>query len=106
MYQTRKETILTWNEKDRKTKEIVEHEYICNMIKAFEMSYSPKMKLSSRNRLKWIRKQIERSQVLKVVMPLSLGRYQKTIFTLLKKRHINLAILIMHIKIIIEKMVV
>ena len=42
-------------------------------------------------------------QVLKVVMPLSLGRYQKIIFTLLKKRHINLAILIMHIKIIIEK---
>lgn len=54
------------------------------MIKAFELSYSPKMKLSSRNRLKWIRKQIERSQVLKVVMPLSLGRYQKIIFTLLK----------------------
>ncbi|MBS6455079.1 MAG: glycosyltransferase family 2 protein [Holdemanella biformis] len=103
LYQTRKETILTWNKKDRKTKEIVEHEYICNIIKAFELSYSPKMKLSSRNRLKWIRKQIERSQVLKVVMPLSLGRYQKIIFTLLKKRHINLAILIMHIKIIIEK---
>ena len=61
------------------------------------------MKLSSRNRLKWIKKQIERSQVLKAVMPLSLGRYQKIIFILLKRRHINLAILIMHIKIIIEK---
>lgn len=103
LYKTRKETILAWNDKDKKTKEIVEHEYICNMIKSFELSYSPKMKLSSKDRLKWIRKQIEKSHILKITMPLSLGRYQKIIFILLKKQHINLAILIMHIKIIIEK---
>lgn len=103
LYKTRKETILTWNEKDTKTKDIIEHEYICNMIKAFELSYSPKMKLDSRNRKKWIKKQIERSGLLKIVMPLSLGRYQKIIFKLLKDHHVNLAILIMHIKIIIEK---
>ena len=94
LYKTRKETILTWNDNDKKTKKIVEHEYICNMIKAFELSYSPKMKLSGRKRLKWIRKQIECSQVLEINMPLSLGRYQKIIFTLLKKRHINRALLI------------
>lgn len=103
LYKTRKETILTWNDKDKMTKEIIDHEYICNIIKAFELSFSPKMELNDINRRKWIKVQVERSQVLKVMAPSSLGRYQKIIFSLLKKRYINLAILIMHIKVIIEK---
>lgn len=103
LYRSRRATVLTWNNRDIKTKEIVEHEYICNMIKAFELSYSPKMKLNRRERLKWIKNQIERAQLLNVVVPVSLGRYQKFVFTLLRKDYINLAISVMHLKIIIEK---
>lgn len=103
LYKTRKETILTWNKEDRKTKAIVEHEYICNIIKAFELSYSPKMKLNSNERLEWLKKQIKRSQLLNITLPTSLGHYQKLVFNLLKKRSLNMAISIMHFKIIIEK---
>lgn len=103
LYKTRKETILTWNKEDRKTKAIVEHEYICNIIKAFELSYSPKMNLNSNERLEWLKKQIERSQLLNITLPTSLGHYQKLVFNLLKKRSFNMAISIMHFKIIIEK---
>ena len=103
LYKIRQETILAWNNEDKKTREIVEHEYICNIIKALELSYSPKMKFNRKERLKWIKKQIEKSQILKVVMPLSLGRYQKILFILLKKQYIFVAMLIMHIKIVIEK---
>lgn len=103
LYKERQETILTWNKEDKKTKDIIEHEYICNMIKAFELSYSPKMKLNSNERLKWLKKQIERSQLSNLTILSPLGNYQKTVFTLLKKRSFNMAISIMHLKIIIEK---
>ena len=103
LYKVRKETILTWNDKDKKTRQIIEQEYICNMIKAFELSYSPKMKLNRRSRLKWIRNQSERSQILDITIPESLGRYQRIVFTLLKKGYLCLAVLIIHIKVLIEK---
>ena len=61
------------------------------------------MKLNRKERLKWIRKQIIKSQILRVTMPSTLGRYQKVLFTLLKKHYIFVAMLIMHIKIVIEK---
>lgn len=103
LYGVRKETILTWNDKDKKTREFIEQEYLCNMIKAFELSYSPKMKLTRKSRLKWIRNQSERSQILDITIPESLGRYQKIVFTLLKKGYFSLAVLIIHIKVFIEK---
>ena len=103
LYKIRRETILSWNNDDKKTKRIIEHEYICNIIKALELSYSPIMKLNRKERLKWIRKQIIKSQILRVTMPSTLGRYQKVLFTLLKKHYIFIAMLFMHIKIVIEK---
>lgn len=103
LYKTRQETILTWNNDDKKTRDIIEHEYICNMIKAFELSYSPKMNLNSNERFKWLEQQIERSELLNITPPMSLGHYQKVVFNLLERRSLNLALSIMHFKIIIEK---
>ena len=61
------------------------------------------MNLNSNERLEWLKKQIERSQLLNITLPTSLGHYQKLVFNLLKKRSFNMAISIMHFKIIIEK---
>lgn len=103
LFNTRKETVLIWNNKDKITREIVEHEYICNVIKALELSYSPKMKLDTRNRIEWLKVQIERSALLKMNIPNTLGRYQKIILILLRKNRLRLAMIIFYIKISIEK---
>lgn len=103
LYNTKKETILTWNTKDKKTKMIVEHEYICNVIKALEMSYSPKMNMNSKKRIPWIEKQIKKSQVLDILVPSTLGWYQRTIIMLIKKNHIRIMLLFMRFKIEVEK---
>ena len=103
LYKTRKETILTWNPEDRKTKKIIEHEYICNVIKALELSYSPKMCLNNSRRLKLIRTQISKSEILKISTPDTIGRYQKIVLAQLKHGHTRFALIIMHLKIIIEK---
>lgn len=103
LYTNRKDVILKWNIEDIKTREIIEHEYICNMIKALELSYSPKMNLNNRERIDWIKKQIKLSKILDISMPLSLGRYQKIIFMLLKNKHVKVAMFLMNIKILVEK---
>ena len=103
LYNIKKETIVTWNIQDKKTKMLVEHEYICNVIKALEMSYSPKMNMNSKRRIRWIKKQIEKSKVLEISIPNTLGQYQHTIVKLIKRNHIRIAVMIMRFKIEVEK---
>ena len=103
LYNTKKETILTWNKKDKKTKTIIEHEYICNVIKSLEMSYSPKMHMKSIDRIPWIRKQVEKAEVLDIDIPNTLGRYQRIVLMLIRKNHIKMALIIMRFKIEVEK---
>ena len=103
LYNTKKETILTWNKKDKKTKTIIEHEYICNVIKSVEVSYSPKMNMKSIDRIPWIRKQVEKAEVLDIDIPNTLGRYQRIVLMLIRKNHIKMALIIMRFKIEVEK---
>lgn len=103
VYNIKKETILNWNTEDKKTKIVVEHEYICNVIKALEMSYSPKMNMDSKKRIPWIKKQVKKSRILDVHIPSTLGRYQRTVIMLIKDNHIKIALIIMRLKIEVEK---
>lgn len=103
LYKIKKSTILTWNEKDINTQKIVNQEYICNTIKALEMSYSPKSNISNTDRVAWISEQLKLSKVLDVIPPDTLGYYQQIVFKLLKENRIRAAMLLMRIKIEVEK---
>ena len=103
LYKTRQETILTWNPSDLKTRKIIDCEYICNVIKALEMSYSPKMKLDRKQRKVWINEQIQRSNMLAICVPENLGKYQSAILSMFRKEELNAAMALMRLKVEIEK---
>ena len=103
LYETRKDTILTWNTADTETRNIVQREYICNVIKALELSFSPKMKFDSKERKKWILRQIDKYKLGTYSTPGRLGKYQKIVFSLLKRKEVSMALLIMRLKVEVEK---
>lgn len=106
LYQIRKETILTWNSEDKKTHESITCEFICKAIKAFELSYSPKMGLNMRSRRIWLAHQIDSIGILDIKAPDSLGEYQKIIINLIHKRRIRLLLFIFWMKVLAEKSLV
>ncbi|MBQ7111384.1 MAG: glycosyltransferase [Thermoguttaceae bacterium] len=86
LYETRKETILTWNKDDTPTRDMIVKEYINNVIKALELSFSPKMNFNKAQRKKWIVAAIAKSGIEAVDKPACVGRYQSIILALLKKK--------------------
>ena len=69
LYAVRKETILTWNNSDVATHDMITREYICNIIKSLELSFSPKMALKKKKRMKWIKEAISKSGIEVIHMP-------------------------------------
>ena len=102
LYESRKETILKWNTNDLKIRNMIEKEYLCNFIKALELSFSFKMKFNKKERKKWIISKIEESNIKDLNNPESLGKYQKLILNLIKKEKFNLLYFIFRIKTKIE----
>lgn len=102
LYETRKETILTWNQNDTLTKKIVQREYICNVIKALELSFSPKMNLSKNERKKWLWDKITESKIKDVVIPDVTGKYQRFIMRLIKNDNIEILYIVLKTKVTIE----
>ena len=84
LHQVRKETILKWNDQDEMTHDYVQREYVSNFIKALELSFSPKMKLSPRARKQWQRQMVVNYQFDQEVIPHSAGVYQKKMMKLIK----------------------
>ena len=103
LYETRKDTILTWNTADKETRNIIQREYICNVIKALELSFSPKMKFDSKERKKWMLQQIDKYKLGEYSIPDGIGKYQQIVFPLLKRKKVSKALLIMHLKVEVEK---
>ena len=77
LYEERKQNVLIWNQNDKQTKDMVLKEYICNFIKALELSFSPKFSFNAKQRKAWMKKQVDRSAILSVEIPASLGLYQR-----------------------------
>jgi glycosyltransferase involved in cell wall biosynthesis len=100
---TRKETILTWNPDDSKTREMIEREFICNVIKSCELTFSPKMNLTRTQRQVWVKDVAEKTNLTTVRIPSNLGKYQRVILNFLKRGKIKAAIRLMHLKVIIQK---
>ncbi len=101
-YETRKQNILTWNPNDTTTHEFVRKEYICNVIKSLELSFSPKMNLNRAERIKWMQKIIDSTQIEKEIAPNILGPYQKIILLLIQSKKINIVYSILHLKVLFE----
>jgi glycosyltransferase involved in cell wall biosynthesis len=99
----RQETIYLWNPNDRATHDLLDNEYICNVIKALELSFSPKMKLCKTQRLAWIKNQIERSKINNVTIPNITGKYQRIALGLIKANKFNMLYFFFKVKTSIEK---
>lgn len=82
--ETRKDTILAWNPDDRRTHDLVAKEYICNIIKSLELSFSPKMQFDRKQRKKWIKEMSEKSKIKDIASPDILGQYQRCVMGLIR----------------------
>ncbi len=98
----RKETIYTWNKKDINTHEMLANEYICNVIKALELSFSPKMKFNRSNRKQWIKNAINKSNIKDTQVPKVTGKYQKIAIKLIVQNRITLLYYYLAFKVKIE----
>ena len=103
--ETRKNTILTWNDADAITHDMIKREYICNVIKALELSFSPKMKFNRIERKAWIAESIKRTSIENVVPPSIVGGYQKKILALIRSKRYFMLYYLLRLKIEIEKII-
>lgn len=101
--ETRKDTILAWNPNDQKTHDLVAKEYICNIIKSLELSFSPKMNFGSKQRREWIKEAIRKSGIDGVAAPSLLGRYQREILKLIKSSRLGLLYQVLRCKVWVQK---
>lgn len=91
LYETRKQTIMRWNPDDAITHEMIQREYICNVIKSLELSFSPKINYNKKQRKEWIDSLISKSKIEIIDTPSILQQYQSLVLRLIKgKRHILL----------------
>lgn len=102
LFDDRKTNILTWNEKDSEVHDLVYKEYICGIIKALELSFSPKFDFNKRQRKKWIEDKINKSRICEINIPKNLGRYQRIVLKTIKTcKHLTYCVL--ELKVFVEK---
>lgn len=78
------ETICKWNSEDKIAHKLVNKEIFSKIIKALELSYSPKMKLDLFTRLNWIKKTCEKANFFDYEFDIADSLYQKTVLVFLK----------------------
>ena len=98
IYQIRKDTILQWNEGDLATRNMVNRMFVCDFIKALELSYSSKMKFERQaERVDWGREYIQKYHFNDIEKPGDLGRYTRAVCKLIEKNRIGLAFKLMFV---------
>lgn len=103
LFQVRKETILTWNDKDHLTHDYIQREYVSNFIKALELSFSPKMNFDKRQRKNWIKHQIDSNSFAQERIPDSLGSYQRFIIRLIKRNNFSMLYIALKFKVSVQQ---
>lgn len=103
LYEDRKKNILIWNYSDKNTHDLVTKEYICNIIKSLELSFSPKFNLNKDSRLDWIIKNIKDSKINNIDIPGCLGKYQSFIINLIRKNKYKVLYICLACKVYFEK---
>lgn len=100
LFHERKNNILIWNQVDTVTHDMVYREYICNYIKALELSFSPKFDFNMQDRWKWMmvqRERLEKPKSLNII-----DYYHRFAYILFKDRSLFLYFLLW-LKVFIEK---
>ena len=105
LYAVRKETVLTWNADDALTHDMVAREYICNVIKALELTFSPKHSLSAAERRETIRRYAAQTGVCEMQTPDCLMRYQRTVLSLLRRKNYSAVMAVLALKIRVEQVI-
>lgn len=100
LLQERKSNILLWNQFDTTTHDMVYREYICNFIKALELSFSPKFGFNITKRWEWMMTQRER--IVQIDSVDKIDYYHSLAYSLLKDKSIFLYLLLW-VKVWIEK---
>lgn len=103
LYEIYQETVRKWNIQNEKTILKINQGHISNTIKSMELTFSPKVKYSIKEKKSKIIEIIEKSRLFEIEIPDFLGKYQKLVYHLLLNKQFNLAIFIMYIKITAEK---
>ena len=104
LYGIKEQTILSWNARDRKTHDLVNCEYINGVIKAMELSFSPKLKLkSAKARRQRMTRITQATKLRHMKLPPGLGRYQKLVASLIQDKHPRTAYQVMKLKVMLEK---
>lgn len=104
LYKERQQNILVWNKQDKVTHDIVYREYICNVIKTLELSFSPKHHFKRKNmRMKWIEDAIDKSEIKSVPIPEALGKYQERVLDLICREKYNKLYYLLFLKVQIQK---
>lgn len=99
LYQERKKNILIWNENDTLTHSLVEKEFLCNVVRACEFSFSRKRKFNMVSRYNWIKKQLVDNDLKAYDAPQLLGRYPKLVLLLLKHNNYLMIYIILLLKV-------
>lgn len=104
LYEDRKKTILTWCESDKQTHDMVLNEYICNVIKGLELSFSAKYGFKNKNeQKKWIKENIIRCGLTDLDCPEITSKYQRCLMSYIKDNKLGTVYTIMSIKVKCEK---
>ena len=104
LWQNRKETILTWNPADARTRQIIHQEYTDNTIKAIELSFSPKHDKTAAQRLAWAKEKIAAAGICEFPIYDDYSRYKKIVLKLLGGGHFHLALTVMRGKLLLERL--
>lgn len=100
IYQIRKQTVLQWNKNDLATWNLVHRMFVCDFIKALELSYSSTMKFGRQSeRVDWGTEIIQRYHFNDISKPSNLGNYQRLICRLIENNKIDLAFILMLFKV-------
>lgn len=103
LYKIRKETIYTWNKNDHITHEKLTKEYICNIIKSLELTFSNKHNLNKVKRKETIVLMIKKAKLDTMELPSMLGKYQSIVMSIIKNNNINLLYALFSFKVFVEK---
>ena len=103
LYAERKTNVLTWNPQDHATHDLVYQEYITKVIKALELSFSPKFGFNQEQRRTWIIDAIRQTEISTLVCPNRLGKYHRMVMFLIKSQRITSLYNLLRLKVWIEQ---
>lgn len=102
--QYRNQIIAQWNPKNKFVLDMIEREYICNVIKSLELSFSKKMNLNQAKRKKWIAEAILKSGLKDLSIPKRFNmKYQNFIMSKIHNGNFNTLYWTLWLKVFIEK---